>query len=53
MHWDSCIVGYARPEVVEALQNQAENKSNFAYLNTHVLALAEEIQRISLAAERL
>ena len=53
MGWGSCLVGHARPEVVEAISAQAPNGSNFAYLNSHVLALAEEIQRISPAAERL
>lgn len=53
MAWGSCLVGHARPEVVEAVSNQAPLGSNFAYLNTHVLALGEEIQRISPAAERL
>ena len=53
MAWGSCLVGHARPEVVEAISAQAPNGSNFAYLNTHVLALAEEIQRISPAAQRL
>jgi len=53
MAWGSCLVGHARPEVVEAVTAQAAHGSNYAYLNTHVLALAEEIQRISPAAERL
>ena len=53
MAWGSCLVGHARPEVVEAVSAQAPNGSNFAYLNSHVLALAEEIQRISPAAQRL
>lgn len=53
MAWGSCLVGHARPEVVKAVTDQAARGSNFAYLNTHVLALAAEIQRISPAAERL
>ncbi|MBM09823.1 MAG: aspartate aminotransferase family protein [Magnetovibrio sp.] len=53
MAWGSCLVGHAQPEVVEAVASQAPNGSNFAYLNSHVLALAEEIQRISPAAERI
>jgi len=53
MAWGSCLVGHARPEVVAAVSAQAPLGSNFAYLNTHVLALGEEIQRISPAAERL
>ena len=53
MAWGSCLVGHAAPEVVTAVTAQAAKGSNFAYLNTHVLALAEEIKRISPAAERL
>ena len=53
MAWGSCLVGHAHPEVVEAVTHQAPLGSNFAYLNTQVLALGEEIQRISPAAERL
>ena len=53
MAWGACLVGHAHPEIVEAISAQAPNGSNFAYLNSHVLALAEEIQRISPAAERL
>ncbi len=53
MAWGSCLVGHARPEIVKAVTDQAARGSNFAYLNTHVLALAEEIQRISPAAQRL
>jgi glutamate-1-semialdehyde 2,1-aminomutase len=53
MAWGSCLVGHAHPDVVAAVTAQAVKGSNFAYLNTHVLALAEEIQRISPAAERL
>jgi len=51
--WGSCLVGHARPEVVEAVVKQAAYGSNFAYLNTHALALAEEIARVCPAAERL
>ncbi len=53
MAWGSCLVGHAHAEVVEAVARQAPMGSNFAYLNTQVLALGEEIQRISPAAERL
>jgi glutamate-1-semialdehyde 2,1-aminomutase len=53
MAWGSCLVGHARPEVVEAVSKQAPLGSNFAYLNSQVLKLGEEIQRISPAAERL
>lgn len=53
MGWGSCLVGHARPEVVDAVRRQAELGSNFSYLNTHVMVLAEEIQRISPAARRM
>ncbi|MBT4039370.1 MAG: aspartate aminotransferase family protein [Rhodospirillales bacterium] len=53
MGWGSCLVGHARPEVVEAVMMQAPMGSNFAYLNEHVLELATEIQRVSPAARRL
>jgi glutamate-1-semialdehyde 2,1-aminomutase len=51
--WGSCLVGHARPEVVEAVRAQAALGSNFAYLNSHVLALAEEIRRAVPGVERL
>ncbi len=53
MAWGSCLVGHARPEVVEAVTKQAPMGSNFAYLNAEVLTLAEEIQSISPAAQRM
>ena len=53
MGWGSCLVGHARPEVVEAVRAQAPLGANFAYLNTHALALAEEIRRLSPAVETL
>ena len=53
MGWGSVLVGHARPEVAAAVRAQASRGSNFAYLNGEALALAEEIARISPAAERL
>ncbi|MDB5590600.1 aminotransferase class III-fold pyridoxal phosphate-dependent enzyme, partial [Enterovirga sp.] len=53
MGWGSALVGHACPEVVEAVVRQAPLGSNFAYLNEHALALAEEIRRVSPAAEQL
>lgn len=53
MAWGSCLVGHGRPEVVNAVSKQAPMGSNFAHLNNHVLELAEEIQTISPAAEKL
>ena len=53
MAWGSCLVGHAHPDVVAAVIAQAPNGSNFAYLNSHALAVAEEIERISPAVEQL
>ena len=53
MAWGSCLVGHAHPDVVAAVVAQAPNGSNFAYLNNHALAVAEEIKRISPAVEQL
>jgi glutamate-1-semialdehyde 2,1-aminomutase len=53
MGWGSCLVGHACPEVVDAVRAQAGRGSNFAYLNEPVLALAEEIRRVSPAAQHL
>jgi glutamate-1-semialdehyde 2,1-aminomutase len=53
MAWGSCLVGHAHPEVVQAVTEQAPLGSNFAYLNSHALILAEEIKRISPAVEQL
>lgn len=47
MGWGSCLVGHARPEIVDAVRKQISRGSNFAYLNPHALALAEELQRLS------
>jgi glutamate-1-semialdehyde 2,1-aminomutase len=51
--WGSALVGHACPEVVEAVVRQAPRGSNFAYLNENALKLAEEIKRVSPAAEHL
>jgi len=53
MGWGSCLVGHARPEVVEAVRCQAPRGSNFAYLNDQVLDLAEEVIRLSPAADQV
>ncbi|MGE0714916.1 MAG: aspartate aminotransferase family protein [Alphaproteobacteria bacterium] len=53
MGWGSALVGHARPEVVGAVVRQAPLGANFAHLNDRVLAVAEEIRRVSPAAERL
>ena len=53
MGWGSALVGHARPEVVAAVAAQAPLGANFAYLNRNALELAEEVRRVSPAAERL
>lgn len=51
--WGSCLVGHAHPEIVEAVCKQAAQGSNFAYLNSHALGLAEEIVRVAPAVDQL
>ena len=51
--WGSCLVGHARPEVVEAVRAQIGKGSNYAYLNPHALWVGEEIARLSPAVEKL
>ena len=53
MGWGSCLVGHARAEVASAVAGQINKGSNFAYLNVEALRLAEEIQRLAPAVERL
>jgi glutamate-1-semialdehyde 2,1-aminomutase len=47
--WGSVLVGHARPEVVAAVARQAALGSNFSYVTTASLALAEELLRLSPA----
>ena len=51
--WGSVLIGHAHPEVAAAVSAQAALGSNFAYLNPHALAVAEEIRRVCPGAERL
>jgi glutamate-1-semialdehyde 2,1-aminomutase len=53
MGWGSALVGHARPEVTEAVAEQAARGANFAYITRSTLELAEEIRRVSPASERL
>ena len=53
MGWGSALVGHACPEVVAAIGHQVGLGANFAFLNAESLELAEEIQRVSPAAERV
>ncbi len=51
--WGSVLPGHARPEIVEAVTRQAAIGSNFAHVNRPALELAEEIQRLSPASQRM
>lgn len=53
MGWGSVLVGHARPEIIAAVQSRAPLGTNFAYPNVESLALAEEIVRLSPAAQRV
>lgn len=53
MGWGSALVGHARPEVTEAVLRQAPLGANFSYVNENMLALAEELVRLSPALERV
>ncbi len=51
--WGSVLPGHARPEIVEAATRQVSLGSNFAHVNRPALELAEEIQRLSPASQRI
>jgi glutamate-1-semialdehyde 2,1-aminomutase len=53
MGWGSVLLGHAHPTVVEAVRRQAGLGSNFAYVSTPALELAEELRRAVPCAERL
>jgi glutamate-1-semialdehyde 2,1-aminomutase len=53
MGWGSVLVGHAHPRVVEAVLRRAPLGSNFAYVTGESLALAEEIVRLSPAADQV
>ncbi len=51
MGWGSVLPGHAHPGIAEAVRRQTRRGSNFAYVSTESLALAEEISQASPAAE--
>ncbi|MCZ6467739.1 MAG: aminotransferase class III-fold pyridoxal phosphate-dependent enzyme, partial [Alphaproteobacteria bacterium] len=51
--WGSVLVGHARAEVADAVRRQAARGSNFAYITENALRVAEEIVRLSPAADRV
>jgi len=53
MGWGSVLLGHAHPAVVDAVRRQAAQGSNFAYVSTPALELAEELRRAVPCAERL
>ena len=53
MGWGSCLVGHARPEVVEAVRAQAGRGCNFAYLNPHALEVGDGLVRLGLVPGRV
>lgn len=53
MAWGSALVGHAHPKVIEAAARQAELGVNFAAVNRRSVELAERLQEINPALERL
>jgi glutamate-1-semialdehyde 2,1-aminomutase len=53
MGWGSVLVGHAHPDVVAAVQRQAERGSNFAYVSEQSLELAEAICTLSPACDQV
>jgi glutamate-1-semialdehyde 2,1-aminomutase len=53
MGWGSVLLGHAHPSVVEAVTRQVPLGSNFAYVTTPSLELAEELIRVSPACEQV
>jgi glutamate-1-semialdehyde 2,1-aminomutase len=51
MGWGSVLPGHARPEIVDAVTEQASRGTNFSYVTDQSLALAEEIIEASPACE--
>jgi glutamate-1-semialdehyde 2,1-aminomutase len=53
MGWGSVILGHAHPAVVAAVRHHVTLGSNFAYVSTAALELAEELTRAVACAERV
>jgi glutamate-1-semialdehyde 2,1-aminomutase len=51
MGWGSVLPGHARPEIVEAIAEQAGRGTNFSYVTDQSLALAEQLIDASPACE--
>lgn len=53
MGWGSVLPGHARREVVDAVVRRAPLGTNFSFPSTEMLALGEELIRLSPACERV
>lgn len=53
MGWGSVILGHAHPAICEAVRKQAEQGSNFSYVSTPALELAEELVQAVPCAEKI
>jgi glutamate-1-semialdehyde 2,1-aminomutase len=53
MGWGSVILGHAHPKIVEAVERQAKQSSNFSYVSEPALRLAEELVRAVPCAEKV
>lgn len=53
MGWGSVILGHSHPRITEAVMRQAERGSNFSYVSSPALELAEELVRVIPCAEKV
>ncbi|MBI3827641.1 MAG: aminotransferase class III-fold pyridoxal phosphate-dependent enzyme [Candidatus Rokubacteria bacterium] len=53
MGWGSALLGHAQPAIADAVQRQAVQGANFAYVTEPALELAEEITRAVACAGRV
>ena len=53
MGWGSAILGHAHPKIVQAVERQVRQGSNFSYVSEPALELAEELVRAVPCAEKV
>lgn len=53
MGWGSVILGHAHPRITEAVKTQVGLGSNFSYVTSRALELAEELRRAVPCAEKV
>jgi glutamate-1-semialdehyde 2,1-aminomutase len=53
LSWGSAILGHAHPAVTDAVREQIEKGSSFAYVNETALELAQELVRVIPCAEKI